>query len=134
MAGVLHQGHRWLQPECLSLSVCGKDHRRNFEGRVANQGLELEQQTVGPKCFLSSPRYSEMNSTTHVPSLHTQICPHEHAEHTHRHTPTHPHTHGTARVSAGMTDAVRTVVCSAVKERPEGLCCLTVHQGSAVTQ
>lgn len=47
---------------------------------------------------------------------------------------THTHTFRTARISAGMTDAARTVVCAVVKVHPEGWCRLTVHQESAVTQ
>lgn len=43
-------------------------------------------------------------------------------------------THTHASVWVCTTDAVWTVVFSAVKQGPEGLCCLTVHQGSAVTQ
>lgn len=64
---------------------------------------------------------------------HTHACAHKCA-HRGMHVKKHTETHAVACVSVGTTDAVWTVVFSAVKEGPEGLCCLTVHQGSAVTQ
>lgn len=135
VAGVLDQGQQWLQPECLGWGVGG--------------GAKLPCATVKEERLISSGaeeadgwtemlRYSEVESPRCTVKHMWHGCTHKSVRRSMPHPPPYTpplstHTRRTARVSAGMTDAVRAVVCSAGRERPEGLCYLTVHQGSAVT-
>lgn len=90
MAAVADQGHRWLQPECLSINRVGGGGvgggggggQKNTQGPVKEELLiRSEAETVEDR----HARESKMQSKTHVAWLHTQICP-QTCVHTHTHT------------------------------------------------
>lgn len=102
--------------------------RMSGEKRYAGWVLEIRWvngKSISMKLSITTRWFSRQTSEMQN-KMHTRMWPRRHACKTKTHTLT--------CVLVGTTDVVWTVVFSAVKEGPEGLFCLTVHQGSAVTQ